>query len=595
MLPICGDIIKLINKLKIMLPASAPLPAIARNVLDAVLSQLDAAQKSWLVNYLQSTTVSAAKALILYGTESGNSEKLADFSAKEAKKRGIQASVKNMAYITPDELAKHENLLVIISTWGDGEPPDSATTFYNALIARTTPYAKLNFSVCSLGDTSYEKFCQTGKDIDAKLEALGGKRITERKDCDVDYEEAHKDWLAAALAAIQPTAASATAIAVAPESTTKDYSLKNPCIAEVTENILLNGQGTAKETIHLEISLAGTGLTYSVGDALAVIPTNHADVVEDLIKTAKLTGTEEVEIKGIGKKDLRTALTEDLDITGLSRAVLNKINGIAKDPALEHLLAEENKEALKEYTYGREIVDAIADFAPAGISAQDLVSTMRKLPPRLYSISSSPLAHEEEVHLTVAAVRYNSKGRARKGVASTYIADALKPGTKVKIYTHTNKNFRLPENADAPVIMVGPGTGIAPFRAFVEHRAALGHKGKNWLFFGDQRYMFDFLYQTEWQDHLANGTLTKLDVAFSRDQPEKIYVQDRMREKSKELYDWLQQGAYFYVCGDANRMANDVHEALIALYQHHGSLSREAAEAEVEALKKAKRYQRDVY
>jgi sulfite reductase (NADPH) flavoprotein alpha-component len=552
-------------------------------------------QKAWLVQYLQGSTTTAAKALILYGTESGNSEKLADLSAKEAKKHGIQASVKNMADLTPADLAKHENLLVIISTWGDGEPPDTATTFVNALMARTEPYANLSFSVCALGDTSYEKFCQTGKDIDAKLEVLGGKRIAARQDCDVDYEEAHKNWLAAAIAALRPASAVAPiAVAEAPAAT-KDYSLKNPCIAEVTENILLNGKGSAKETIHLEISLADTGLTYTAGDSLAVIPVNHADVVDDLIRTAQLTGEEEVEVKGIGKKSLRVALTEDLDITGLSRAVLTKLNAVRKDPALEHLLAEENKEALKEYTWGREIVDAIADFAPAGIAAQDLVNAMRKLPPRLYSISSSPLAHEEEVHLTVAAVRYSTQGRKRKGVASTYIADVLKPGTKVKIYTHANKNFRLPENPEAPVIMVGPGTGIAPFRAFIEHRAALGHPGKNWLFFGDQRYMYDFLYQTEWQDHLANGTLTKLDVAFSRDQPEKIYVQDRMIQKSAELYQWLKDGAYFYVCGDASRMASDVHEALISLYQAHGSLTREAAEAEVEALKKAKRYQRDVY
>ncbi len=579
-----------------MLPANAPLPEFARLVLDAALAQLDASQKSWLAQFLQSSnTTTATKALILYGSESGNSEKLADLSAKEAKKRGIQASVKNMADLTPADLAKHENLLVIISTWGDGEPPDTATTFYNALMARTEPYSNLSFSVCALGDTSYEKFCQTGKDIDAKLESLGAKRIATRQDCDVDYEEAHKDWLASALAALRPVSAAPVLSSADAPAATKDYSLKNPCIAEVSENILLNGKGTAKETIHLEISLAGTGLTYTAGDALAVIPVNHADVVEDLLRTAQLTGEEEVELKVIGKKSLRAALTEDLDITGLSRAVLNKLNTIRKDPALEHLLAEENKEALKEYTWGREIVDAIADFAPSGIAAQDLVNTMRKLPPRLYSISSSPLAHEDEVHLTVAAVRYNTQGRKRKGVASTYIADVLKPGAKVKIYTHANKNFRLPENPEAPVIMVGPGTGIAPFRAFIEHRAALGHPGKNWLFFGDQRYMFDFLYQTEWQDHLANGTLTKLDVAFSRDQPEKIYVQDRMVAKSAELYQWLNEGAYFYVCGDASRMANDVLEALISIYQAHGSLSREAAEAEVEALKKSKRYQRDVY
>jgi sulfite reductase (NADPH) flavoprotein alpha-component len=259
------------------------------------------------------------------------------------------------------------------------------------------------------------------------------------------------------------------------------------------------------------------------------------------------------------------------------------------------LLDENAKEQLKEYNYGREIIDAISDFAPDGLAAQSLASLFRKLPPRLYSIASSPLAHPDEVHLTVAAVRYQSHGRERKGVASTFLADQAHTGQSVKVYTHANKNFRLPASGDTPIIMVGPGTGVAPFRAFVEHRAELGNTGKNWLFFGDQHYMFDFLYQLEWQEHLKNGTLSRLDVAFSRDQPEKIYVQQRIAEKGKDLYAWLQQGAHFYVCGDASRMAHDVHEALTQIYITHGKLTREAAEAELEALKKAKRYQRDVY
>ncbi|TAE91911.1 MAG: sulfite reductase [NADPH] flavoprotein alpha-component [Verrucomicrobia bacterium] len=585
-----------------MLPAHAPFSESARRLIETALVGLDATQRAWLSGYLASAPAAAVtapaasvKALVLYGTESGNSEKLADRTAKEAKKKGIAATVKNMSDIKAADLAKHQNLMVVVSTWGDGEPPDTATGFYKEFMALETKLPDLKFSVCALGDTSYEKFCQVGKDIDAKLESLGAQRVAPRADCDVDYEEAFTDWLGATLTALAPQSVAVAEVPAAALPVASSYGLKNPFPSEVLENILLNGKGSAKETIHVELSLAGSGLTYEPGDALAVIPSNADDVVADLLQAAKLTGKEEIETKATGKKALADALREDLDITGLSRSVLTKLQEAAPHPKLAALLDESAKEQLKEYTYGREIVDAIVDFAPQGLPAQTLASLLRKLPPRLYSIASSPLAHPDEVHLTVAAVRYQSHGRARKGVASTYLADKAHTGQSVKVYTHTNKNFRLPENGDTPIIMVGPGTGIAPFRAFVEHRAELGHSGKNWLFFGDQRYMFDFLYQLEWQEHLKNGTLSRLDVAFSRDQPEKIYVQQRMREKSRDLYDWLQQGAHFYVCGDASRMANDVHEALIDIYQQHGGLTREAAEAELEALKKAKRYQRDVY
>lgn len=585
-----------------MFPDHAPFSDAIRRTIESVITGLDATQRAWLSGYLAAAPAIAGKApaatvkaLILYGTESGNSEKLADRAAKEAKKKGIAATVKNMADIVPTDLAKHKNLLVLVSTWGDGEPPDTATKFYKEFMVSEQTLPDLRFSVCALGDTSYEKFCQTGKDIDAKLEALGAQRITPRVDCDVDYEDAFTDWLNATLTAIAPTTTAVVPEVFVAAAAPSAYGLKNPFPAEVLENILLTGKGSAKETIHVELSLADSGLTYEPGDALAVIPTNADDVVADLLKAAQLSGNEEIDTKASGKKSIAEALTHDLDITGLSRSVLTKLNEASPHPQLTALLEESAKEQLKDYHYGREIIDAIHDFAPKGLPAQTLASLLRKLPPRLYSIASSPLAHPDEVHLTVAAVRYHSHGRERKGVASTFLADTAHTGQSVKVYTHANKNFRLPASGDTPIIMVGPGTGIAPFRAFVEHRAELGHSGKNWLFFGDQRYLFDFLYQLEWQEHLKNGTLTHLDVAFSRDQPEKIYVQQRMREKSRALYDWLQDGAHFYVCGDASRMANDVHEALIAIYQEHGSLTRESAEAELEALKKAKRYQRDVY
>jgi sulfite reductase (NADPH) flavoprotein alpha-component len=585
-----------------MLPEHAPFTPEQRKAIDSLVSGLDPVQRGWLSGFLAasgtaapiSAPAAATKLTVLYGTESGNSEVLADRTAKEAKKRGFQAVVKSMADTKPAELAKAANLLVIVSTWGDGEPPEGATTFYKELMSGELALSGVSYSVCALGDTSYEKFCQTGKDIDARLEKFGAKRITDRKDCDVDYEESWSSWLDATLSSIAPQS-TASVVAAPVAGAVVEYGKKNPFPSEVLENSLLNGEGSAKETIHLGLSLEGSGLSYEPGDALAVIPVNAPDVIQAILNAAKLKGTESVEVKGEGSKLLADALREDYDITAISRAVLTKLQAITGSTELAALLAEDAKEQLKAWNYGREIVDAIEAFAPNGLTAEQLAGIFRKLPPRLYSIASSPLAHPGEVHLTVAAVRYDAHGRKRKGVCSTYLADLVKTGDFTSIFVQPNKNFRLPASGETPVIMVGPGTGVAPFRSFVEHRAALGHPGKNWLFFGDQRYTYDFLYQLEWQDHLKSGVLSKLDVAFSRDQPEKIYVQHKMLERAKELYAWLEEGAHFYVCGDANRMAHDVHEALVSIVETQGHKSRADAEAYVEELKKAKRYQRDVY
>ncbi|WP_035601706.1 assimilatory sulfite reductase (NADPH) flavoprotein subunit [Haloferula sp. BvORR071] len=593
-----------------MLPEHAPFSPDQRRAVDIALAGLDASQRFWLAGFLSAgapvaaaavaVPATSAKLTVLYGTESGNAEKLADLSAKEAKKRGFQTSVKNMSDVSPADLAKVENLLVIVSTWGDGDPPESATTFYKEFMnGSAVELPRVRFSVCALGDTSYEKFCQTGKDIDSRLEKLGAKRVSPRQDCDVEYEEPYGTWLDAALKALAPASApAATASVVAAPAAapaTEEFGKKNPFPSELLEKVLLNGKGTTKETWHYELSLDGSGLSYEPGDALAVIPVNSPDIVEGILKASKLSGSESVEVKGVGPKVLADALREDFDVTALSRAVLTKLQALSGSDKLAALLAEDAKDQLKDYQWGRWISDAIADFAPDGLAAADLATIFRKLPPRLYSIASSPLAHPGEVHLTVASVRYQAHGHAKKGVASTYLADLIEKGGHVPVYTHQNKNFRLPVSSNVPVIMVGPGTGVAPFRSFVEHRAALGQGGKNWLFFGDQRYTYDFLYQMEWQEHLKDGHLTKLDVAFSRDQPEKVYVQNRMLERAKDLYAWLQEGAHFYVCGDATRMAHDVHEALIAVVEKEGKLPRDTAEAYVEDLKKSKRYQRDVY
>lgn len=590
-----------------MLPEHAPFTSDQRIALDSLLSGFDPVQRGWLSGFLASTgssgpaataaPVAAGKLTVLYGTESGNSESLADRAVKEAKKNGFKAVMKNMSDITPADLAKASNLLVIVSTWGDGEPPETAVSFYDEFMETGASLSGVQFSVCALGDTSYEKFCQTGKDFDLRLEALGGKRVIDRQDCDVDYEEDFEGWLSRSLAALTPASAvpavvSAASAAGAPSV---EYGKKNPFPSELIESVLLNGERSSKETLHLELPLTGSGMSYVPGDALAVIPVNAPDIVQSVLEAAKLDGDEEIDTKVSGSKKLADALRDNFDITALSRNVLTKLAAASDSAPLKALLADDAKEKLREFINGRQIIDALIEFAPSGLSANALAGIFRKLPPRLYSIASSPLAHPGEVHLTVSAVRYQSQGRARKGVCSTYLADLVNAGDTVPIFVQPNKNFRLPADDSVPIIMVGPGTGIAPFRAFVEHRGATGATGKNWLFMGDQHYLYDFLYQLEWQDHLKSGALSRLDVAFSRDQPEKIYVQDRMTQNGAELYAWLEQGAHFYVCGDAIRMATDVHESLVSIVETQGGKSREAAEAYVEDLKKAKRYHRDVY
>ena len=589
-----------------MLPEHAPFPPDQRKTLDSLLAHFNPVQRGWLSGYLAATGIptatapaaapSAGKLTVVYGTESGNCEALADRAVKVAKKRGFQSVMKNMSEISPADLGKTKNLLVIVSTWGEGDAPETAVAFHKELMATDLQLADVRYSVCALGDTAYERFCQIGKDVDARLEGFSATRIHPRQDCDLDYEAPFEEWLGGALKALAPEVpAAAAAVEVAAFESTSLYGKKNPFPAETLDSVLLNGEGTAKETLHVEFSLAGSGLTYEPGDSLAVLPVNAPDIVQAIIQAAKLTGNEKVDVKTVGPKLLADALREDYYITALSRGVLTKLADVSGSHVLRKLVGEDQREQLREWMEGREIIDALLEYAPEGLPAEALVSIFRKLPVRLYSIASSPLEHPDEVHLTVAAVRYDSNDRERKGVCSTYLADLVKIGQTVPVFVQPNKNFRLPADPATPIIMVGPGTGVAPFRAFVEHRSAQEGAGKSWLFFGDQHFTYDFLYQLEWQDHLKSGALTRLDVAFSRDQPEKIYVQDRIIEHAKEIYHWLQEGAHFYVCGDATRMARDVHEALISVVEFQDGISREAAEAYVEELKKSKRYQRDVY
>ena len=373
------------------------------------------------------------------------------------------------------------------------------------------------------------------------------------------------------------------------------YDKKNPFPSCLKRRVLLNKEGSDKETLHLELCLAGSGLEYRPGDSLAVIPANSPQVVGQVLEAGEFDAGETVELKGGKTKPLGEALATDFNITGITKNVLKKYNAFAQSEKIETLLNPENKAALDDYLRGREVIDMLTDFPVPGLAASDFCGTLRKLLPRLYSIASSPKAHPGEVHLTVAVLRYHSHGRDREGVCSTYTADRVNEGGTMPVFLHYDKNFKLPEDGDTPIIMVGPGTGIAPFRAFVEERAATGAIGKSWLFFGDQHRATDYLYGDEWDRYLAEGRLSRIDLAFSRDQAEKVYVQHRMLEHSAELYTWLRNGAVFYVCGDASRMAKDVHEALISIAEKEGGKSREDAEAWVKQLKADKQYLRDVY
>jgi len=604
------------SKSPLRIPAGTPLNAEQAALLNQLLPSLRDDQVLWLEGFVGGLRVgrsaaegqaaaaapaAAPELTVLYGTESGNSEELADRTARQAEEKGFKARVLNMADTSPAKLKETANLLVIVSTWGEGDPPENAVDFYEAFMGEAAPgLVGTRFSVLGLGDTSYEHFCKMGKDFDARLEALGGKRVFPRKDCDVDFEDEYAAWAKGVLDELSKEAgaeaAAAAPVAVAPPATAAavKYSRKNPFPSSLKERLLLNGKGSAKETLHLEFDLAGSGLDYEVGDALAVVPRNAGDVVEDLLKASKLDAESPVLVKE-SEFTLREALTSQLDVTGISLPVLNRYNEIAQHPKLTELLLPENKAALQDYLYGRELIDLLSDFPAESMSADALVGIMRKLPPRLYSIASSLKAHPDEVHLTVGVVRYDAHGRKRKGVCSTFLADRLEVGGTAEVYVTANKNFKLPEDPSAPIIMVGPGTGIAPFRAFVEERKAVGAKGRNWLFFGDQHYLTDFLYQTEWQGYLKDGLLSRLDVAFSRDQAKKVYVQHRMKERAGELYAWLEEGASFYVCGDASRMATDVDNALHEIVAEQGGLDREAAAAYVKRLKTEKRYLRDVY
>lgn len=588
-------------------------------LLNNLLPSLTETQKIWLSGYLtaslsvsnmgtaetpvmeaQSSGKTISKEVtILYGSQTGNAQGLAENAARKLEGNGFQVTISSMSDFKVNNLKKVQNLLIAVSTHGEGDPPDNTLSFHEYLHGRRAPsLEELRFSVLALGDSSYEFFCETGKQFDKRLEELGGTRLFPRMDCDLDYDEPASEWLEGVISSLsEEQGSTVTAVPAAKASESEHtYSRTNPFKAEVLENINLNGRGSNKETHHLELSLEGSGLTFEPGDSLGIYPTNDSELVDMLLMELDWDPEETVKVNKQGDlRQLRESLISDFEITVLTKSFLEQVAQLSGNEELKELLSPGNEESLKEYREGRDLLDFVRDFGSWGETAQEFVSILRKMPARLYSIANSLSAYPDEVHLTIGAVRYESHGRDRKGVCSILCADRIQPGDTLPVYIQHNQNFKQPKNPDAPIIMVGPGTGIAPFRSFIQDREETEAKGKTWLFFGDQHFVTDFLYQTEWQKWLKTGVLTKMDVAFSRDADEKVYVQNRMLEHSGELYEWLQEGAAVYICGDEKNMAHDVHNTLIEIIEKEGQMSHADAQAYLEEMQQNKRYQRDVY
>lgn len=588
-------------------PAPTPPPYIPDN------APFNVAQRAWLNGFIgglfapglhdsQTTppqnTAPPVALTILYGSQTGTSESLARTFARQANKSGFAANATDMSTIQAAQLSKISHLLIITSTYGDGEPPDGAKALHGELHSDLAPVLpNLEFAVLGLGDTNYEKFCACAIEFDERLAKLGGKRIHDRVDCDLDYEDPAQAWLEGVLAIWKEKGVVPTTTPQALEETSHvtkpTYSKSNPYSAKLLENRLLNAAGSAKETRHLSFSLKDSGLSYKPGDALGVFPTNCPDLVDAILRVSGFDGEEAVPDAHGQEKPLRLALSHDYDISQMNRNLVEKFAKQCRIIELEKLLAPDHTNELSTFLQGRHWIDLLSEYPILGTRPEDFVALFKKLRPRLYSIASSSLAHPDEVHLCVGIVRYNSLTRDRKGVCSTYLAERI--GQSAPVFFHSNPKFRLPDDPSRDIIMIGPGTGVAPFRAFLEERCALGASGRNWLFFGDQCAKTDFLYRTEIEAMQTSGFLHHLDLAFSRDQKEKIYVQHRMTEHSAELWKWLENGAHLYVCGDAARMAKDVENELLRILETQGAMKPEAATEYIAKLKTEKRYQRDVY
>ncbi|MDF1860266.1 MAG: sulfite reductase subunit alpha [Verrucomicrobiales bacterium] len=573
-----------------------------------------AEQRAWLKNYLSelvsklgpaalpSNTAGKPRALFFYGSQSGNAQALSEGYVEIMNGDGWAAEAVSMEDHAKVDL-KHEPLiLVITSTWGEGDPPDTAVEFWDKF--KSDGQSKLpnsRFSVLALGDTNYADFCEMGKLMDARLEELGAKRIAPRIDCDVDYEEPAEEWFRVVTSKLDEIGKEVftTTVTASRESaeveSTEDlpFGKKNPFPSALKYRYRLNLDPSPRDTRHLELDLEGSGLEYEVGDAVATYPLNDPALVDEVLAALPFNTAVSIQTKDKKKLPLRDALMESFDIRTVTKAILKKWAALTCHPYL-HAVIEDDAEVAKILD-GIEIIDLLYDFPADFKSGQDFVDLLRRLTPRLYSIASSPKKHPNEVHLTVAKVTYETKGRVRKGVASTFLCEGMGEGDTVRVFMQPTKHFKLPTDLSKDVIMVGPGTGIAPFRAFLEEREVTKATGRNWLFFGNPHEATDYFYKKEFDAMQESGVLTKLDLAWSRDQKHKIYVQDKIRENSEEIWNWLENGAHFYVCGDAKYMAPDVERALLESIRKFGGMDDEGATAYLKKLKDEHRYQRDVY
>lgn len=530
---------------------------------------------------------------ILYGTHTGRSKTIAGQLVAKLAERGVEAVLVALDDYKTRQLASESNVVFIVSTHGEGEPPAMAEDFHSFITGKRSPQLpNLNYSVVALGDKSYKFFCKTGIDIDQALAKSGAKPFLPILTLDVDFDEEVDHWMTDftdVFADIPATSIQSNALNST--SNSEVYTRKNPFLATVVDKVKITGRDSDKEVNHVELSLEGSGIVYEPGDSVGILASNPPELVEAILKHSGFEGTESVTIKE-GVFPLSEALLNHLEITVINRDVIQKFQAKAENSELQKVI--ENEELLDQFLYGHDVLDLLEEF-PFTFAAQDLADVLRAFPARLYSISSSQAAVGDEVHITVATVRYSYKGRLRGGACSTYLADRIEIDSQVSVFIEKNPAFKLPENEETPVILIGAGTGVAPYRAFLQHREANNQKGKTWLFFGERRFYSDFLYQVEWQKLLKDGYLEKIDVAFSRDQEEKIYVQTRLIEKQKEVFEWLKNGANIYLCGDMKQMAHDVQNTLLRIFETQGGMTEERALEYLKTLKKEKRFQTDVY
>ncbi|MEF1311787.1 assimilatory sulfite reductase (NADPH) flavoprotein subunit [Vibrio mytili] len=599
-------------------PILSPLNDQQINSLQQTVSELSSQQLAWVSGYFwglaQHQTSAAAtpvaqaglavsaqpagKLTIIFASQTGNAKGVAEALEQEAKAEGIAVELFDASDYKGKNLAKETHVIIVASTNGEGEAPDNAIELHEFLQSKKAPKLEnLQYGVVALGDSSYEFFCQTGKDFDAYLSKLGAKPFIDRIDCDVDYEAEASEWRKNALAKVKETLstgneADVVQLPVGQAATAhSQYSKQNPYTATLLTSQKITGRDSGKDVRHVEIDIEGSGLTYQPGDALGVWFENSSELANAILGKVGLSGVETVDVDG-ESLSVHSALVGKYEITTSNPQLVTKFAELSGSKKLQKLV--EDKDKLREYAATTQIVDVLSE-KKTKLTADELVGLLRRLTPRLYSIASSQTEVDEEVHLTVGLVEYDHNEEKRYGGASSFLTQRLEEGGEVKVFIEHNNNFKLPEDNNTPILMIGPGTGIAPFRSFIQERENRDAEGKSWLFFGDRTFTQDFLYQVEWQKYLKSGALSRLDVAFSRDQAEKVYVQHRILENAAQVWQWIQDGAYIYVCGDATRMAKDVHDALIIVAEQEGKMPRDDAEQFINDLRKAKRYQRDVY